>query len=114
MKLSFQSVGNVQVVVVEEPRIDAHATAGLKSEVGARLSGHAHLILDLGRVEFVDSSGLAAFLSLMKRLPPPGQLALCGCSAPIRDILALTRLDRIFNVADDSAQALAALGASTR
>jgi len=111
MKLRFEPVADVQVVVVESPRIDAHASAALKSDVAARLPGHAHLILDLSAVDFVDSSGLAAFLSLMKRLPPTGQLILCGCSAPIRDILALTRLDRIFDVVDGVYQALTFLGA---
>jgi anti-anti-sigma factor len=64
------------------------------------------LILDVAGVEFMDSSGLRAILHLQRELAGArGGLVLLGPTPPVRDILALTGLDRQLPAADTLEQA---------
>ena len=71
--------------------------------------GRRRIVLDLSGVEFLDSTGLGTMVSLMKALGPEGDLALAGAQAPVRKLLTLTRLDRVFRLhetPDDAERAL--------
>ena len=80
MNVEFKSVGGVLVARVLDKRIDAQAAPDLKAKVGGRIDqGEHRAVLDMTEVEFVDSTGLGALLSLLKRIPAGGKLVLCGC-----------------------------------
>jgi anti-sigma B factor antagonist len=53
-------------------------------------------VLDLSGVEFVDSSGLGAIVSCLKRLGPRGSLAIAGAQGSVQRLFTLTRMDRVF------------------
>ncbi len=73
--------------------------------------GQAHLVADLSGVTFLDSMGLAALLSGLKRARAHGgDLRLCGAIGHLQHVLAITRLDQAFIVTDTVAEALAAAG----
>ena len=66
------------------------------------------VFIDLGEVEFMDSSELSALVSGMKALRKTGvQLILCNANAQIRTAMRLTMLDRVFPISDTVADALA-------
>jgi anti-sigma B factor antagonist len=100
----------VLVARVLDKRIDAQAAPDLKAKVGARIDqGERRAVLDMGEVEFVDSTGLGAVLSLLKRVAPGGALVLCGCRPPVLELLRLTRLDRVFKTFPGQTEAVASL-----
>ncbi len=108
MNVEFKSLSGVLVARVLDRRIDAHAAPDLKAKVGARIDqGEHRAVLDMGEVEFVDSTGLGAVLSLLKRLPPGGNLVLCGCRPAVLELLRLTRLDRVFRTFGAESEAVA-------
>lgn len=73
-------------------------------------AGQRHLVIDLSGVNFVDSSGLGALVSVLRAVSAKGgDVVLAGLQPNIRAMLELTRLDRIFAVYDTPADALAAL-----
>jgi anti-sigma B factor antagonist len=112
MELELRNEGKVLVAKILSKRLDAAAAPDLKTKIGERITGGEHkIVIDLGAVDFVDSTGLGAALSLLKRLPPTGTLGLCGVRPPVKDLLRLTRLDRVFQVWPDQAAATAALAA---
>jgi anti-sigma B factor antagonist len=95
---------------VRTRRVDAAAAPGLKTKVSERFDqGSRKVVLDLADVQFMDSTGLGTLLSLVKRVPPGGSLALCGCGAAVMELMKLTRLDRVFQVFPDAAAATLAL-----
>ena len=70
--------------------------------------GDDTLILDLGRSNFVSSAGFRALLVLAARFRGPGrQLRVC-LSAQVREILAISGLDRFLQVHASRGEALAA------
>ncbi|HKU94996.1 MAG TPA: anti-sigma factor antagonist, partial [Vineibacter sp.] len=69
------------------------------------------VILDLGAVEFMDSSGLGAIVALLKRIGRDGDLVLAGTRPAVRKLLQITRIDRILTqhaTVDEAARALGA------
>ena len=70
-----------------------------------------HLIIDLGRVSFVDSVTLARFVLVARRHEEEGsRVVLADARGPVRRILAITQLDTVLSYTDDveSARALVA------
>ncbi|MCG6962974.1 MAG: STAS domain-containing protein [Acidobacteria bacterium] len=71
-------------------------------------SGRTKILLDLAKVSAMDSSGIgemvAAYTTVRKR---DGQLKLLNLSPKINDILQVTQLITVFDVFDDSEEAMA-------
>lgn len=97
MMLSDEPRDRVLVVRVEERRVDASKAPAFKDEMARRIeAGHDQIVLDLSQVEFVDSSGLGAIVSCLKRLGPRGTLAVAGAQGAVARLFTLTRMDRVF------------------
>ena len=56
------------------------------------------VLLDLGQVTFIDSSGLGAIVAAMKNLAPAHKLVLAGLTPPVDKVFRLTRMDTVFGV----------------
>jgi len=105
------SRGDVAMVHVAVDRLDAAASPAFKQAVASQVDADtAKLVLDMRAVEFVDSTGLGAIVSLMKRLPPDGVLVIAAPRHPVRRLLQITGLDRLFRQFDTTEEALAAIG----
>ncbi len=64
----------------------------------------SNLLVDMGKVDSIDSTGLMALvaaLNMAQRLNK--RLGLCSVSRPVRMILELTQLDRVFEIFDGHA-----------
>ena len=70
--------------------------------------GPPQLVVDLSGVTFIDSMGLGALVSGLKRARAhDGDLRLAGATDHVAKVLAITRLDHAFVVADTVASATA-------
>ena len=70
--------------------------------------GPPQLVVDLSGVTFIDSMGLGALISGLKRARAhDGDLRLAGASDHVARVLAITRLDQAFVVGDSAADAMA-------
>jgi anti-anti-sigma factor len=59
-------------------------------------------VLNLSRVDFIDSAGLAALVDAFKQASQAGAtLILSGVHPPARLILDITQLDRVFTIANE-------------
>ncbi len=69
----------------------------------------AQVVVDLGGVSFIDSSGLSALVLGMKRCRErDGDLRLCRLQTPVRMIFELTRLHQAFEIHGDEGAAVRA------
>jgi anti-sigma B factor antagonist len=110
MELNQIAGGDAVVAKVLDTRLDASSAPALKSRIIALIkSGHHHIALDLADVEFIDSSGLSALVSALRLLQADGDLVLIGPRSTVLSMFKLTRLDRVFRIFPDQAEALAAL-----
>ena len=95
--LSTDLRNNILVVRVEEKRIDASKAPAFKDQMTQCIeSGQNQIVLDLSQVDFIDSSGLGALVTCLKRLGPRGSLAVAGATGAVSRLFTLTRMDREF------------------
>lgn len=89
------------VIRVNADRIDAPAALQFKEDM-RRLtaSEDGRFVLDLARVDFIDSSGLGAVVASMKQLRPGQTLELAALQPIVAKVFRLTRMDTIFTIHD--------------
>lgn len=109
MNIAAEKIGDVAVVELPIEEIDASNAADFKRDMGPVLDERAKVALGLSRLRFLDSSGLGAFLSCLRRLNAKGgDLKLYGMSKQVRAVFELVRMHRIFEICATREDALAA------
>ncbi|MEJ7928849.1 STAS domain-containing protein [Ramlibacter sp. AN1015] len=100
----------VAVIAPRRARLDAAAAPSFRKEALELIEqGERRLIVDLSAVEFVDSSGLGALVSILKALGARGEMAVYGARGSVVALFKLTRMDRVFDILPDRQAALARL-----
>ncbi|MCI5111338.1 MAG: STAS domain-containing protein [Marivita sp.] len=96
------------LIRVNASRIDAPNALQFKEEMRT-LTGRqdGRFILDLQKVDFIDSSGLGAVVAAMKQLRPGQSLELAALQPIVDKVFRLTRMDSIFAIHDDADQVIA-------
>jgi len=99
------------LIRVNEPRIDAAVAIEFKEAVRTAADGkEGPVILDLGNVTFLDSSGLGAVVAVMKLLGSDRPLHLAALTPPVAKVFRLTRMDSIFTIHQHAPHELKATG----
>lgn len=94
------SAGGV-VVRVTDTRLDAAQAIRFKDGLREIVARHGPVIvLDLGAVDFMDSSGLGAILSIRRTLPSTHRLELAALTPNVRRVFRLTHMDTVFTIHD--------------
>ncbi|MEZ4714218.1 MAG: WecB/TagA/CpsF family glycosyltransferase [Caldilineaceae bacterium] len=82
-------------------RLDASNYAEFADKAHALLAQNPHLIVNLARAEFLDSTAIGTLLSLTKQARAQnGQIWLIAVPAPILRVIKLLRLDQFFKICD--------------
>ncbi len=104
MDLQANTSTDCTVITVRESRIDAACAIQFKDRMRELCKDAAErVILDLGKVDFIDSSGLGAIVASMKMLAPERVLELANPSPKVTKVLRLTRMDSVFTIHEDFA-----------
>jgi anti-sigma B factor antagonist len=99
MEMTIEKVGEVAVVELRGEQLDASNVADFKRDIAPVLEGNSRVVFDLSQLRFVDSSGLGAILSCLRRLNGTGgELKLCGLAKPVRALFELVRMHKIFDI----------------
>jgi anti-sigma B factor antagonist len=93
-----------------EGEIDLHVSPVISASLAALIAKKPpQLVVDLSKVNYIDSSGLAILIEAMQNVTGyGGQFALCGLQEGVRPIFEIARLDQVFRIFPDSASALRA------
>jgi anti-sigma B factor antagonist len=111
MRIEQESRSGVTILSVMDPRIDARVAPEFKRMMREVLDGGMSIIaLDLSRVEFVDSSGLGAIVTLFRLIGRNGDLCISGAREAVLDLFRLTRMDKVFRLFPNTTAAVEALG----
>lgn len=98
-----QRFGQVDSVAVAGRLTAAEAPLVRSSVLEVLAEGDARLVLDLTRLDFCDSSGLSVLISALKAARTRGgNVCLAGVTPPVRALIELTQLHRIFEIFDDA------------
>lgn len=107
MNMTSETSGDLQILKVEEKRIDAVAAIQFKDKVRELTSDQSTaVVLDLSNVDFIDSSGLGAIVASMKQLGTNRPLHLAGLTPIVSKVFALTRMERVFKIFATAEEAL--------
>jgi anti-sigma B factor antagonist len=99
MQIALDKAGEVAVAAVPVEELDASNAGEFKRDIAPLLEANIKLVLDLGRLRFVDSSGLGAFISCLRKLNAKGgDLKLCGMSKQVRAVFELVRMHKVFDI----------------
>jgi anti-sigma B factor antagonist len=109
LELAVEKVGDVAVVLVRGDYLDASVTERFRGDMAPIIEANPRIVLDLSPLEFLDSAGLGALLSCLRRLcAADGDLKLCGLTPAVRDVFEMSRMHRIFDIFDTRDEALQA------
>ena len=107
MDIHIDSRKNCTVIQILSEKLDTHIAPSLKSElVLISGKGEKNIILDLGKVEYCDSSGLSAILvanRLCKNVG--GAFVLCGLNEAVERLITISQLDTVLSITGDLAEA---------
>ncbi|MEM1341525.1 MAG: STAS domain-containing protein [Pseudomonadota bacterium] len=113
MNLILNTEGPVDVVTVEEDRIDAAVAVDFKDAFRSLTTDReGAVVLDLNRVAFLDSSGLGSVVAVQKLLGEGRPLELAGLQPAVAKVMQLTRMHTVFSIHPTLSAALAAHGSA--
>lgn len=95
-------------MIVIEGELDMNTAPQLERELQGSLSEPSSpVLIDLGRCEFIDSTGIALLVRAWQQLD--GSFALCGVTAQVERVLDVTGLEESIPTHASREQAIAAL-----
>ena len=108
VKLSTRQVGDVTVVDVAGRITLGEGSSALRDLMREMVSkGQKKILLNLGEVSYIDSSGIGELVSGFTTVTNNGgQLKLLGLTKRVKDLLQITKLYTVFDVHDDEAGAI--------
>jgi anti-sigma B factor antagonist len=112
MTTSTRQVGGVTIVDISGRIVLGEESAVLRDMVRDLLGkGHKQILLNLGDVNYIDSSGLGALVSsFTSARKQGGELKLLNLTDRVTDLMQMTKLYTIFDVRDDEAVAVKSFG----
>jgi anti-sigma B factor antagonist len=110
MILSHQTEQNIDIIAISGRLIMTDA-AEVRERIKSVIDrGQGALLLDLGELAFIDSSGCSVLISAFKAMRARnGRLVLCALSPEVQSLIELTRLNEIFEIFPDTETAMSAL-----
>lgn len=113
MKINVKENKEIRILEVSG-EIDFYSSRELREKFQEVLDKKvSKLLVDLKKVGYIDSSGLATFVEALQRMNREGgKLVLVGLSPAVRGVFEIAKLDSIFVLADSEERAVSALAES--
>ncbi len=108
MKATTRQVDSITVIDVSGRITLGEGCTQLRQLIRDQLGkGSKHLLVNLGDVTYIDSSGIGELVSAFTTVSNQGgQLKLLNLTKKVHDLLQITKLYTVFDVHDDEAKAI--------
>lgn len=108
VNLKTRQVGDVSVVDVAGRITLGEGSSALRDTLRGLVSGgQKKILLNLGEVSYIDSSGIGELVSGFTTVTNSGgQLKLLNLAKRVKDLLQITKLYTVFDVHEDEAEAV--------
>jgi anti-anti-sigma factor len=109
LSLDTRQVGRVTIVRCNGRIVAGSASESLRDHIAWLLHSRRSIVLNLGEVGFVDSSGLGTMVrAVANTRQARGELKLCNVPEAVRKLLEMTRLTSVFESHESEEKAVAA------
>lgn len=99
MKLEAVEQNNITVVRVVAETLETGNVAAFRSAIGTVLERKQHIVLDLGELSFMDSTGLGALLSCLRTAKSNGgSVKLARLGSEVSQLFEMVMMDRVFDI----------------
>lgn len=103
MGFTIEELPDGVVVRIDRDRLDAAQSIRFKDRLREVVHRHGpRIVLDLGAVDFMDSSGLGAILAIRRILPESHRIELAALTPNVTRVFRLTRMDSVFTIHDSA------------
>ena len=108
VKLSTRQIGDVSVVDVAGRITLGEGSSTLRDSLREMVGkGQKKILLNLGEVSYIDSSGIGELVSAFTTVTNGGgQLKLLNLTKRVKDLLQITKLYTVFDVHDSEVSAI--------
>ncbi len=114
MKTRLEIVDGGAVLEIDCDHVDAANAKDFKTQVGEAIASSPRLVLDLARVNFIDSAGCGAVLSALRKVSAAGgDLKLCAVTKPVRALFELVRMHKVIDIFHTREEAVRSFAAAT-
>lgn len=107
MPMKVETKNGLTVCYVEG-EIDINTSPGVKKSFDKLISSKTpKIIINLSRVTYVDSSGLATLVEILKNMRSyGGRLRLSDMSSKVKSLFEITKLEKLFEIVVDEKEAI--------
>ena len=109
MQIREEKIGDIQVMRIDEKRLDNNISSELKTEFLRLVENEnvVNLLIDLKNVEYVDSSGLGALLFGHRQIKSnTGLLKLVHANPKVKTLIKIANLETILVAFDSEREAM--------
>ncbi len=107
MNLDIEILDNVAIVTLPGKFLNASNHEKFMADIKTTLEAQARVILDVGQLDSIDSSGLGALAFCRRKiLDAGGIIKICSPTPPVQTAFGLVHIDRIIDVFDNRQDAL--------
>ncbi|HQR37835.1 MAG TPA: STAS domain-containing protein [Blastocatellia bacterium] len=112
LTINERNAGNVTILDLSGKITIGEGSVQLRDAVRKLLEqGHKNLLIDLGQVDYVDSSGIGELVSCYTTTKNQGgQLKLLNLTKKIKDLLSITKLLTVFETFESESEAVSSFG----
>lgn len=112
LSIDERTAGSVTILELDGKITIGDGSVQLREAVRKLLEqGHKNLLIDLGKVDYVDSSGIGELVSCYTTTKNQGgQLKLLNLTKKIQDLLSITKLLTVFETFESESDALGSFG----
>jgi len=111
-RIDVTKTGDVSVVTFRDRKIlDESAIQEMGAELFAlvELDNRKTILLDFAGVEFLSSAALGKLITFDRKVKTSkGRLKMCGVAPGILEVFQVTKLNKVFDIRPDAAEAMAA------
>ncbi len=104
---------NVEDFVVVQPSVEFLTAVNanqLKEKIAPLLKPGAKIVMDMCRINFIDSSGIGALISFVNTIRSlDGSCSVCNVTKTVGETLELVKADRFLKIFDTSEQAFCSM-----
>jgi anti-sigma B factor antagonist len=107
MAVKFEQRSGLSVCYIDG-EIDINTSPSIKKQFDKLLSSRTpKIVVNLAKVTYVDSSGLATLVEILKSMRSyGGRLRLTNMSPKIKSLFEITKLEKLFEIVQDEQEAV--------